>query len=106
KPSGEKMTASDKEARLELLINESKRTIDSIDMAYKNIRRDSRANKLSMDERNQVSEALIDLSNARDLIILDMQQTVINDLKEKTLALQTVMQDMNTKSQQLRNIAT
>lgn len=105
-PSGEKMTASDREAKLEMLITESKRTVDSINIAYNTIRRESRISKLSMDERNQVSEALLDLSNARDLIILDMQQSVINELNHKTQALQTVMQDMSVKSQQMLNIAT
>jgi hypothetical protein len=105
KPSGEKMSGAEKEARLELLISESKRTMDSIDMAYKNIRRDSRAGALTLDEREQVNEVLIDLSDARDLIILEMQESVIANLKEKTAAMQTVMVDMNAKSERMMNIA-
>lgn len=105
-PSGRNLSAGEKEAKLAVLIRQSKQTMDSIDAAYKNISRERRAAKLSADEREQVSEALVELSNARDLIVLEVQESVITELKEKTNALQTVMDNMNTRSAQMMNIAT
>jgi hypothetical protein len=103
-PSGENMSASEK-AKLEELITESKKTLDSIDVAYSFVRKQSRLQNLSLDEREQVNEALIELNDAKDLIVLEMEQKIINDLKEKTTSLQIVMQDMNTKSHKLMHIA-
>ncbi len=104
-PSGGKMSASEKQAQLALLVNESRRTMDSIDVAYKTIRHDSKTATLSLDERETVNEALLELNNAKDLIVLETQQRVIDGLKEKSSALKVVMNDMNLKSQQLMNIA-
>lgn len=103
-PSGENISSAEK-AKLEELISESKKTLDSIDVAYSFVRKQSRLQNLSLDEREQVNEALIELNDAKDLIVLEMEQKIINDLKEKTTSLQIVMQDMNTKSDKLMHIA-
>lgn len=103
-PSGEPDSGS-KEEKLEVLISESKRTLDSIDVAYSFIRKESRLQSLSLDEREQVNEALIELNDAKDLILLEMEQKIINDLKEKTASLQVMMQDMDAKSQKLMHIS-
>lgn len=104
-PSGEKLTNNEKRERIAALIAESKRTLDSIDVAYRVIRKESRKQTLSFDEREQVNEALMELNDAKDLIVLEMEKTIINELKEKTTLLQTVMEDMTAKSEKLNRIA-
>ena len=103
--TGETMSAEEKKEKLAMLIKESKKTLDSIDQAYKNIRSESRRNALSLEEREQVNEALMELNDAKDLIVLEMQETVVNELKEKTASLKTVMKDMNLRSEKMLNIA-
>lgn len=104
-PSGEPISDIEKKERVNALMSESKRTLDSIDAAYSFIRKESRAQNLSLDEREQVNEALIELNDAKDLIVLEMEHRIINDLKEKTASLKVVMQDMNSKSEKLMHIA-
>jgi len=100
---GEGVTDLKKE-QLNLLISESKRTMDSIDIAYKYIRRLSPMLNLSADDRQQVNEALMEMNSAKELIILETQQVVIDQLKEKSASLNIIMADMNLKSEKLKSI--
>ena len=104
-PSGEAISDIEKKERVNALMSESKRTLDSIDIAYSFIRKQSRLQNLSLEEREQVNEALMELNDSKDLIVLEMEHRIINDLKEKTASLQIVMQDMNSKSEKLMHIA-
>lgn len=94
-----------KEQQLNILITESRKTLDSIDAAYQNIALE-RENSRGMDmyDKEQINEALMELNDAKDLIVLETQQRVISELKEKTASLQSVMQKMNTASAKMQNI--
>lgn len=94
-----------KAEQLNMLIAESKKTLDSIDAAYKNIATERSNRSMSIYEREQVNEALMELNDAKDLIILETQEAVIAELKEKTSSLKLVMQKMNTASSKMQNIA-
>jgi hypothetical protein len=91
--------------QINLLITESKRTMDSIDLAYKYIRRLSPMLNLNAAERQQVNESLMELNAAKELVILETQQTVIDQLKEKTSSLNNIMDNMKTKSDKLQSIS-
>jgi uncharacterized protein (DUF885 family) len=99
------LTAAGKKEKLSMLLDESKRTLDSIDVAYSSIRKESRQRQLTLDEREHVNEALMELNDAKDLIVLEVEKSIINELKEKTVALQNVMDGMNAKSDKLTRIA-
>lgn len=101
--SGEK--ATDDEEKLSALVEQSQRTVDSIDAAYKSIRTQGDRSNLSLDEREQVSEALMELSDARDLILLRMEESVIADLNQKTVALRALVGGMQTQSEKLNKMA-
>lgn len=92
--------------QLNSLITESKKTMDSIDIAYNYIRRLSPMLNLSADDRQQVNEALMELNSAKELIILETQQAVIQQLNQKTASLNVITKEMNVKSEKLQNIAT
>ena len=94
-----------KTQQLNMLISESKKTLDSIEVAYKNIAAERTNRSMSMYEREEVNEALMELNDAKDLIILETQEAVIAELKEKTSSLKSVMQKMNTASSKMQNVA-
>lgn len=101
---GDNLNEAAKKEQLKLLIRESRKTLDSIDNAYYNIRVEVRKKSLSLYEKEQVNEALMELNDTKDLIVLETQNAVIAQLKQKTASLQSVMRDMNTKSAELQNI--
>lgn len=104
-PSGEPEFEGTKEQRLNLLMAESKKTLDSIDFTYTFINRERTRQQLSLDEREEVNEALLELSEAKDLIVLQMQQAVIDSLKSKTESLENVTKQLGSMSQKLVHIA-
>lgn len=103
--TGGPVTAAEKEDRMALLISESKKTLDSIEVTYQHIRAESRRHTLTLEERERVNEALVDLNDARDLVVLEMEANVIRDLEQKTASLKSVMVEMNQQSQKLHHIA-
>jgi uncharacterized protein (DUF885 family) len=102
---GDILSGTERKTKLELLMAESKRTLDSIDVAYTTIRKESRKHQLSLDEREQVNESLMDLNDAKDLIVLEMEKSVVDELKQKTASLQEYVDGMTTKSEKLERIA-
>lgn len=103
-PSGEEAVGS-REEKLSALMLQSQRTIDSIDAAYRTVQIQSDRAGLSLDEREGVSEALMELSDARDLIVLQMEESVITDLKEKTASLRAMVAEMRAQSEKLNKMA-
>jgi DNA anti-recombination protein RmuC len=104
KPFAKSMTDDAIEAQINSLLEQSRSTLDSIDNAYKYIRVTSKVQNLTIEEREQVNEALLQLNNTKELIILEIQQSVISQLKEKTASLHTVIDNLNVKSKRLENI--
>ena len=100
--TGSKM---ERKEQVMMLINMAKQTMDSIDAAYSNIRSSSRLVDLSLEEREDVNEALQQLNTTKELIILETQKEVIEQLREKTFSLNSVIDHINQTSVRLNNIA-
>lgn len=104
-PSGEPESEGTKEEKLNTLIAESRKTLDSIDVSYSFINRERTRQTLSLDEREEVNEALLELSEAKDLIVLQMEQAVIDSLKSKTENLEGMTKQLGSMSNKLVHIA-
>lgn len=91
--------------QLRLVIATAKNAMDSIDATYRLVRSSSRLLNLSLDERQQVNEALLEMNNAKDLIVLETQKAVIDQLQQKTTSLNSLVAEMNTKSKKLKEIS-
>ena len=102
-PSGTKM---EREAQLSALVNISRQAMDSIDVAYTSVRSSSRLMNLSMEEREDLNEALQQMNVAKELIVLQTQREIIDQLREKTNSLNAVIDHINKTSDKLNNIAT
>lgn len=98
-------TKAEKEAQVTMLINITKQTMDSIDAAYTSVRSSSRLMNLSMEEREDVNEALQQMNVAKELIVLETQKEIIDQLREKTNSLNSVIDHINKTSDRLNNIA-
>jgi hypothetical protein len=98
-------TKTEKEARLMLMISMSKQAMDSIDFAYSSIRSSSRLMNLSLEEREDVNEALQQMNVAKELIVLETQKEIIDQLRDKTNSLKVVIDHINKTSDRLNNIA-
>ena len=96
---------AEKEAQITTLINVTKQTMDSIDAAYTTIRSSSRLMNLSLDEREDVNEALQQMNVAKELIVLETQKGIIDQLRQKTNSLNSVIDHINKTSGRLNNIA-
>ena len=96
---------AEREAQITSLINVTKQTMDSIDVAYTTIRSSSRLMDLSMDEREDVNEALQQMNVAKELIVLETQKEIIDQLRQKTNSLNSVIAHINKTSERLNNIA-
>jgi hypothetical protein len=103
--TGDNVSEASKSAQLTVLINESKKTLDSIDIAYRDIMQMRKQQSLNLYEKEQVNQALMELNDAKDLIVLETEKAVISELKEKSASLQIVMQKMNTASEKMQRIA-
>jgi ABC-type transporter Mla subunit MlaD len=98
-------TKAEKEAQLTTMINMTKQTMDSIDAAYTTIRSSSRLMNLSLEEREDVNEALQNMNVAKELIILQTQKEIIDQLRLKTNSLNSVIDHINKTSERLNNIS-
>lgn len=98
-------TKAEKEAQLTTMINMTKQTMDSIDAAYTTIRSSSRLMNLSLEEREDVNEALQNMNVAKELIILQTQKEIIDQLRIKTNSLNSVIDHINKTSERLNNIS-
>ena len=96
---------AEKEAQITTLINITKQTMDSIDVAYTTIRSSSRLMNLSFEEREDVNEALQQMNVAKELIVLETQKEIIDQLRKKTNSLNSVIDHINKTSDRLNNIA-
>lgn len=93
------------EEQMEMLILTVDETLDSIDAAYSYIRQSSSKLSLSLDERQQVNLALQQINDARDLIILEAQEDMLEKLQQKTTAFKTMVSGMKTKTNKLADIS-
>lgn len=93
------------EEQMEMLILTVDETLDSIDAAYSYIRQSSSKLSLSLDERQQVNLALQQINDARDLIILEAQEDMLQQLQQKTTAFKTMVGTMKTKTNKLADIS-
>ena len=96
---------SAKEEKVMALITMAKQTMDSIDAAYTTIRSSSRLMSLSLEEREDVNEALQQMNVAKELIILETQKEIIDQLQQKTNTLNSVIDHIYKTSDRLNNIA-
>lgn len=94
-----------REEQMEMLVSTVDETLDSIDAAYSYIRQSSSKLSLSLDERQQVNLALQQINDARDLIILEAQEEMLQQLQQKTTAFKAMVGGMKTKTTKLADIA-
>lgn len=93
------------EEQMEMLIMTVDETLDSIDAAYSYIRQSSGKLSLSLEERQQVNLALQQINDARDLIILEAQEDMLEQLQQKTNAFKAMVGSMKTKTNKLADIS-
>lgn len=104
-PNGPAGTKAEKEAQITTLINITRQTMDSIDVAYTTVRSTSRLMNLSLEEREDVNEALQQMNVAKELIVLETQKEIIDQLEQKTSSLNSLIAHMNKTSDRLNNIS-
>lgn len=98
-------TRSEKQAQVKLLISISRQTMDSIDAAYILVRGSSRVMDLSIEERENVNEALQQMNVAKELIVLETQKEIIDQLRQKTNSLNSMIDQINKTSFRLNQIS-
>lgn len=90
--------------QVQLLIASAKEAMDSIDLAYTNLRSSIRFIDLSLDDREKINEALQAMNNTKELIILETQKQMIDELTQKSLLLKNVVNEINAKSGKMKSI--
>lgn len=98
-------TKTERQQQTLQLINIANQTMDSIDAAYTSIRNSSRNLGLTLEEREHVNEALLQMNIVKELILLETQKEIIFQLQQKANTLNSVIIDMNKTSERLNHIS-
>jgi hypothetical protein len=95
----------EREMQMNLVVEAARMTLDSINTVYTAVFNSSKTMSLSVDERQQLNFALQQMSDTRELIILETQQDVLEHLQEKAASFKSMVTSMGGRSAKLANLA-